>query len=137
MMKRIILLMALVTSVGCLAQHSNSLSEVDIHAPHNVQIEVIDATKKFGQKNGYTVYATDNLPREGRLVSQVLLTRADGVSVVASNFMDKEVLRTDFYAEKEGADWRTAKEIWLAEMRTVVGDRGQIINVILEEIPKP
>jgi len=38
--------------------------------------------------------------------------------------------------KKDGADWRTVKEKWLAEMRVVVGSEGNVVDVILESVPK-
>ena len=140
MIKQIFLLLVLTVSAGCRAEPQwgeghYSLSQVDIHAAQDVQVKVIEATKKFGAKNGFKVDAGNNLPRDGRQVVQVLLTRTDGAAVVSSNFMDAGTLRTDFYAEKEGADWRAVKEAWLKEVRTVVGKDGNVVDVILEQMP--
>jgi hypothetical protein len=122
---------------GCWGgQHFNPRAQVDIHATTEVQAKILQATVEFGERNGFKVDAGADLPRDGRLVAQVLLTRPDGVLVTTSNFMHEDILQTFFVAEKDGADWRTVKEKWLAEMRSVVGDRGSIVDVILEEMPK-
>lgn len=136
MMKKIFLLTILTLCSGCWGESHNPLSEVNIRASRDVQVKVIEATKQFGERNGFKVDVSNNLPREGRLIAQILLTRPDGVMVITSNFMNAEVLETDFYAEKPGEGWRTVKEKWLEEMRTEVGSQGQIIDVILEEMPK-
>lgn len=140
MMKRIFLLVMLALSAGCWGEPHwgephNMLSQVNIHASHEVQVKVIDAIKQFGKRNGFKVDASNNLPREGRQVMQVLLTRPDGVMVVTDNFMNADVLDTGFYAEKPGEGWREVKEKWLAEMRTVVGNQGNVVDVILEKEP--
>ena len=135
-MKRIFIGAMLFSSPGCWSQHHNPLSQVDIHAAPEVQAQVIEATKRFGERNGFKVSASNNLPREGRQVIQVLLTRSDGVLISTSNFMHEQTLETFFSAEKEGADWRTAKEKWLTEMRVVVGRQGNVVDVILERAPK-
>jgi hypothetical protein len=135
MKKKMLLLLMLIASPGCWGEQHHSLSRVDIRASQAMQMKVIEATQQFGERNAFKVNASNNLPREGRQVMQVLLARSDGVLVATSNFMDKDVLETDFYAEKQGADWRSVKEQWLSEMRTIVGNEGQIINVILEEVP--
>ena len=141
MMKRIFLLAMLVMSTGCWGEphwgeSNHMLSQVKIHASSDVQVKVIEATKQFGERNGFKVDASNNLPREGRQVMQILLTRPDGAMIVTDNFMEADVLDTGFYAEKEGADWRTVKDKWLTEMRSVVGTQGNIVDVILESEPK-
>jgi hypothetical protein len=141
MMKRIFLLLTLVTSSGCWGEPQwgephHMLSQVNITAAQDVQVKVIESTKQFGIRNGFKVDASNNLPREGRQVMQVQLTRPDGVMVITDNFMNADVLDTGFYATQEGADWRAVKEEWLKEIRAVVGKQGNVVDVILEKEPE-
>jgi hypothetical protein len=139
--KQCVVALAFLAATGCdgaeprWSEPHHMLSQVNIHAPQSVQVAVIEATKKFGERYGYQVDASNNLPREGRQVMQVLLTRSDGVMIVTDNFMNADTLDTGFYAKKENADWRTAKEEWLKEVRAVVGKQGNIVDVILEKEP--
>jgi hypothetical protein len=140
MIKQLFLLLALIASASCggephWGEPHHALSQVSIDASRDVQAKVIEATKSFGERYGFKVYANGNLPREGRLVMQIMLTRPDGTLLDASNFLNAGVLETRFYAEKEGADWRTVKEEWLKEMRSLVGKQGNVVDVILEEEP--
>jgi len=89
------------------------------------------AMKSFGERNGFKILETDEMPKEGRLVSQVDIQRDDGVMVTMDNFLDAGVLTTYFYAKKPDADWRQTKEALRYALVEVLQGRGEIREVPL------
>ena len=104
-------------------------ARVDIHASIANQAIVMEAMKSFGARSGFKVLVQNDLPKQGRFVSQVTIQRNDGVVISMSNFMKADTLQTFFYAEKPSADWRSAKSAWMREMKLVVPGEGNIIEV--------
>ena len=72
---------------------------------------------------------SDSLPRQGRLVPQILLKRDDGVVMSMDNFMDAGLLSAFFYAEKPQADWRSSEKVWEESVVKAVGNRGVVTEV--------
>jgi hypothetical protein len=105
---------------------------VEITAPPSVQAAVFEATKSFGESNGFAVSSTNQLPREGRLVSQVDLQRGDGVMMTLDNFMEESRVTALFYAKQSRADWRTTQSKWLEVVDGLVRGRGEITVVPVE-----
>ncbi len=114
---------------GCSAKSYNPEAHVGIHASAGDQAIAIEATKSFGHRNGFEVFASNDMPRGNRLVAEVLLKRADGVMLSMSNFMRSDVLETFIYAKKPDADWCAVKAAWLEEMRAALNGRGEIVEV--------
>ena len=86
----------------CVALHHRK-QRSSSHRQFRIRMEnknVVQATIQFGERNGFKVDAGNSLLRDGRRVTQVLLTRSDGVLVATDNFMHADVLDTGFYAQK-------------------------------------
>lgn len=114
---------------GCSAQSYDAQAAIEIHASANLRTELIEATRAFGQKNGFEVHAGNELVRDGRRVEQIDLERSDGVLFTLDNFMREDVLEAAFYAKKPEADWRAVKAAWLKEIHVVLNDRGEALEV--------
>lgn len=123
--------------IGCSAQVGSPKARVDIRASPDVRSAVIEAVKAFGHREGFQVFSKDNLPKQGRLVSQLTLQRSDGVAISLSNFMDVNTLQTFFYAEEKSSGWHTVKDLWLREVRAVVKDHGKVVEVPIDTVEAP
>ncbi len=128
-MRLIIAIFLIFFMTSCSSQGHNPEAQINIQASAEDQVVVIDATKVFAERNDFEVYATDKMPKKGRLVSQVFLKRSDGVLVAMDNFMKADVLQTTFHIEKPNADWRPIKDAWLKTVREALEGRGEITEV--------
>ena len=115
--------------VACVSKTYDPKALIDIKTDARVQADVFAITRSFGNKNGFTVLESDSLPRQGRLVSQILLKRDDGVVMSMDNFMDAGLLTAFFYAEKPQADWRSSEKAWEESVVKTVGNRGVVTDV--------
>lgn len=116
-------------AAGCGARSYNPEARIDIEAPVEVQIEIVEASRLFGEKNGLKSYFRDKMVREGRRVTQLRMERADGTAFVMDNYMREDTVMVAFYAEESTADWRTVKDAWLREIGTVLAGRGEVREV--------
>ena len=114
---------------GCSAQSYDPQAAIEIHAAQEDRPVLVEATRAFGQKNGFVVYASGELVRNGRHVDQIDLHRSDGVFVTFDNFMHEDVFEAFFYAKRPEADWRAVRAAWLEEMRVALNGRGEIVEV--------
>lgn len=114
---------------ACSVQSYDPAAQVDIRATPADMAKVIQATKAFGEREGFKVSAGDSLVKEGRQVSQVDLQRDDGVMITLDNFMQAGTLQVFFFEKQPTSDWRSVKEAWLQDMRIVLEGRGEIVEV--------
>jgi hypothetical protein len=114
---------------SCYGESHNPVARIDIKASEKAQAEVIAAIRRFGEHNDFRVFATDEMPKEGRLVVQIDLQRSDGIMITTDNFIDAGVLKVYFYAKKPEADWRSVKEALLHAITEAVQGHGEIIEV--------
>ncbi|MCE7949622.1 MAG: hypothetical protein DYH18_00770 [Xanthomonadales bacterium PRO7] len=135
MMRIVIAVLLSLAMSSCSSKSFNPVARFDIRASDVDQAKVIETMKKFAGREGFKIFARDDMPKQGRFVSQLDLRRADGVAVSTSNFMKADTLQTFFYAEKPGADWQPVKVALQREIAAALGGRGKIVEVPVKSAP--
>jgi hypothetical protein len=118
--------------MSCSGESFRPVGRIDVTAGADVQADVIDAVKAFGEKHGFDVSESQGIAKEGRMVAQVDLHRADGLMVTLDNFLRADVLTIAFYAKRADADWQGAKEDLRRKLVRAVGDRGKVKEIPTE-----
>jgi hypothetical protein len=137
MMRTVLFILMSMVMWSCSAKGSPPVARLDIRVTDQDQPRVFDVVKEFGSREGFKVLSGDDLPKQGRFVSQVTIERSDGVVVHVDNFMRADTLWMFFYAEKPEGDWKSVKAALERKIAAVLNGRGTIVDVPIDSLAKP
>lgn len=116
----------LLFATACSSNSQSPVAKVDVTINSSRQPEVIEAIRAYGEKNSFKIGYRDTLPKQGRKVIQITLTREDGVVVSASNFMDENILQIFFYSYQKSGEWTKVKSDIVKSINSVIADKESI-----------